>query len=55
MTVAIIVDSLWLLLLKDQFYYEKGPSNPLLLSESMWKSNHYVVYASLVTLCFKVL
>lgn len=55
MTVAIIVDSLWLLLLKDQFYYEKGPSNPLLLSESMWKYNHYVVYASLVTLCFKVL
>lgn len=54
MCVAVLMDLLWVLLLKGSFYYKEGPFNPLILGESMWKYNHYVVYASIVMLIFKV-
>lgn len=54
MIVAVLIDLLWILLLREPFYFSSGANNPLILSESMWKYNHYVVYASVVMLIFKV-
>lgn len=54
MSVTVLIDLLWVLLLREPFYFSSGPSNPLILSQSMWKYNHYVVYASIAMLILKV-
>lgn len=50
----VVFDIVWLLLLRDDFYFKEGSHNPLALSSWMWKYNHYVVYASITMLVIKV-
>ena len=47
--MALLFDILWILLLRNSFLQGINSTTPSLLSNIMWKYNHYVVYVSYIT------
>lgn len=48
LTVALLYDVMWILLMKNSYLYISGANDPASLSGSMSRYNHYVVYVSYI-------